>query len=67
MSLHPASIFVFTPGQERPPATGTGASHFLRLILIPPPHVALHSDSAPQGPQFPFTVMKRMIVREIRR
>ena len=35
-----------SPEQSEPEAEGAGVLHCLLLVLVPPPHVELHSDHA---------------------
>ena len=46
------------PGQVSPPFDGTGLSHTLVLVFIPPPQVTEQEAQLPHGPQFPLTANK---------
>ena len=43
------------PGQGLPPFEGLGFVQDLDLVLVPPPHVTIQDDQAPNPLQLPFT------------
>ena len=53
--LH-TSFSWLTPSHSLPPWSGLGLSHFLSLVISPPPQVALQAVQSLQSLQLPLTV-----------
>ena len=54
-SLHVVSMKFF-PSHGFPPFLGSGMLHSRNIFLVPPSHISVHSDQAPQKLHFPSAV-----------
>ena len=53
LGLQVLSVAILLPTQLFPPWAGKGASQFLDLVLLPVPHVTLHTVQPNHTPQPP--------------
>ena len=54
-----------SPTQHVPPFDGGGLVQVLLRVIMPPPHVALHSLQSPKSLQPPSTAQEQMIATQI--